>query len=75
MPTRIPDTQPVFAVIRTAAVSLVLRDRKGQDMIEYALMAAAFTLVIYGLLPTEYLPSFISIWQRVNHVLHVIGHA
>jgi len=44
-------------------------DRKGQDLIEYALMTCFVTLVAYGFLPTGYAPALSNIWSKVSSVM------
>jgi Flp pilus assembly pilin Flp len=40
-------------------------DLRGQDMIEYALLAAAVAVVIAGFLPTTVMPSISIIFSKV----------
>lgn len=40
-------------------------DRKGQDLIEYALLAAAIAVVVAGFLPPAIMPSISSIFSKV----------
>ena len=49
------------------------RDRRGQDMIEYALMAGFFSLIAAGIFPNTYTPSLSTIWSKVGSVLSSIG--
>ncbi len=48
-------------------------DRQGQDLIEYALMAASISLIAAGIFPSVYTPSMSNIWSKVGCVLSVIG--
>jgi Flp pilus assembly pilin Flp len=49
------------------------QDRQGQDLIEYALMAASISLIAAGIFPSVYTPSMSTIWSKVGCVLSVIG--
>lgn len=42
------------------------RDRRGQDMIEYALLAAAIAIVVAGFLPTTLMPSVSTIFSKIS---------
>ena len=44
---------------------LLWRDQRGQDMIEYALLAAAIAVVVAGFLPQTLMPSVSTIFSRV----------
>ena len=50
--------------IYTAALSL-RNDVRGQDMIEYALLAAALAVVVAGFLPPTIMPSISTIFSKV----------
>lgn len=54
---------------RSAQAVRLWRDRRGQDLIEYALLAAAVALLVYGALPSNYAANLSSIWSRVNDQL------
>jgi Flp pilus assembly pilin Flp len=41
------------------------RDVRGQDMIEYALLAAAIAVIVAGFLPTTLMPSVSTIFSKV----------
>ena len=43
----------------------VWRDLRGQDMIEYALLAAAIAVTIAGFLPTTLMPSVSNIFSKI----------
>jgi Flp pilus assembly pilin Flp len=43
----------------------IWRDLQGQDMIEYALLAAAVAVTIAGFLPTTVMPSVSTIFSKV----------
>jgi Flp pilus assembly pilin Flp len=42
------------------------RDEQGQDMIEYALLAATLAIVVAGFLPPAIMPSVSTIFSRVT---------
>jgi Flp pilus assembly pilin Flp len=48
------------------------RDRRGQDMIEYALLAGAMAVVVAGVLPPSIVPSVSTIWTHVMSCLSQI---
>ena len=50
--------------IYTAALTL-WNDVRGQDMIEYALLAAAMAVVVAGFLPPTIMPSISNIFSKV----------
>jgi Flp pilus assembly pilin Flp len=43
----------------------LLRDNRGQDMIEYALLAASIAVVVAGFLPPAVMPAISSIFSKV----------
>ena len=43
------------------------KEQRGQDMIEYALLAAAVAVTIAGYLPTTVMPTVSSIFSTINH--------
>jgi Flp pilus assembly pilin Flp len=43
----------------------VWRDVRGQDMIEYALLAAAMAVTVAGFLPTTLMPSVSTIFSKL----------
>jgi Flp pilus assembly pilin Flp len=47
------------------AANRIWRDSRGQDMIEYALLAAAIVVVVAGFLPTTLMPSVSQIFSEV----------
>lgn len=49
-------------------------DRRGQDLIEYALLAGALAVVVAGFLPTNYTPALSTLWQRVTSAISVSLH-
>jgi Flp pilus assembly pilin Flp len=54
---------------RKIMVALLLRlwsDQRGQDFIEYSLLAAAIVIVIAGFLPPSILPSVSTIFSKIT---------
>ncbi|HVP00103.1 MAG TPA: Flp family type IVb pilin [Bryobacteraceae bacterium] len=47
------------------AAARIWRDVRGQDMIEYSLLAAAVAVVVYGFLPSTVMPSISTIFSKV----------
>jgi len=45
------------------------RDRRGQDMIEYALLAASLVIVVAGFLPPQIAPAISKIFSTVSSML------
>jgi Flp pilus assembly pilin Flp len=41
------------------------RDDSGQDMIEYALLAAALVVIVAGFLPPQIIPAISSVFSRI----------
>lgn len=41
------------------------KDRRGQDLTEYAVLVCMVALVIYGWLPSNYAPALNVLWQKV----------
>jgi Flp pilus assembly pilin Flp len=42
------------------------KDRRGQDMIEYALLAAAIAIVVAGFLPPAVMPAVSTIFSKIT---------
>jgi Flp pilus assembly pilin Flp len=42
------------------------KDRRGQDLIEYALLAAAIAVVVAGFLPPAVMPSVSTIFSKIT---------
>jgi Flp pilus assembly pilin Flp len=42
------------------------KDRRGQDMIEYALLAAAVAVIVAGFLPPTVMPSVSTIFSKLT---------
>jgi Flp pilus assembly pilin Flp len=47
------------------AIQRICRDVRGQDMIEYALLAAAVAVTVAGFLPTTLMPAVSTIFSKV----------
>lgn len=45
------------------------REQSGQDMIEYALLAAAVAVIVAGFLPTQLMPSVSTVFSTITHTL------
>jgi Flp pilus assembly pilin Flp len=50
---------------------LLLRDRRGQDLIEYALLAATIAIVVAGFLPPAVMPSVSTIFSKITSSLAI----
>lgn len=48
------------------------REQNGQDMIEYALLAASVAVLVAGFLPAHFVPSYLAIWTRVMDVMRTL---
>lgn len=55
----------------TRRLCLLWRDRRGQDMIEYALMAAFLTVAVAAFFPTDIAPNISSVFSRVVYYLNL----
>jgi Flp pilus assembly pilin Flp len=44
----------------------LLRNKRGQDMIEYALLAATLVVVVAGFLPQTLMPSVSTIFSKIT---------
>jgi Flp pilus assembly pilin Flp len=44
----------------------LLKDQRGQDLIEYALLAATIAIVVAGFLPPAIMPSISTIFSRLT---------
>ncbi len=44
-----------------------VKDERGQDMIEYALLVMLMSLVVIGVWPNTYASSIFQIWGRIRH--------
>lgn len=47
------------------------KDGRGQDMIEYALLAAAIAIIIAGFLPPTVMPSVSTIFSKITSSIAV----
>jgi Flp pilus assembly pilin Flp len=45
------------------------KDQRGQDMIEYALLAAAIAVVVAGFLPPAVIPSVSTIFSKITSTM------
>ena len=50
---------------RTLSPPTLWKDQQGQDLIEYALLAAAIAVVIAGFLPPTIMPAISTIFSKV----------
>jgi Flp pilus assembly pilin Flp len=48
---------------------LLLKDQRGQDLIEYALLAATIAVVVAGFLPPAIMPSVSTIFSKITSSL------
>jgi Flp pilus assembly pilin Flp len=48
---------------------LVWQDNEGQDLIEYALLAATLAVVVAGFLPPSIMPSVSTIFSKLSGML------
>lgn len=46
------------------------KDQSGQDLIEYALLAAALVVVVAGFLPPQIMPSVSTIFSKISQTLN-----
>ena len=44
---------------------VILRDTKGQDLIEYAMLAGFVVIAIYVVLPTNIMPAISTIFSKI----------
>jgi Flp pilus assembly pilin Flp len=50
---------------------LLVNDRRGQDLIEYALLAATIAVVVAGFLPPAVMPSVRTIFSKITSSLAI----
>jgi pilus assembly protein Flp/PilA len=55
----------------TGPIKVLGRDRKGQDLIEYALMAAAVAVAAGAIFPTTVAPSISAIFSKVTSIMNL----
>lgn len=57
-----------LAFLNRAAIRLLLlrSDKRGQDLIEYALLVGAVAILVFGALPAAFNDSLSQIWSRVT---------
>lgn len=51
---------------RRAWLLAIWKDQRGQDFIEYALLAAAIVIVVAGFLPPTVMPSISTIFSKIT---------
>ena len=61
--------QKTFQRILTNLV-LVSRNKSGQDMIEYALLAAFLTVAVAAFFPTNIAPNISTVFSKITSVLN-----
>lgn len=49
----------------------IFQDGRGQDMIEYALLAAAIAIIVAGFLPPSVMPSVSTIFSKITSSMAV----
>ncbi len=49
-----------------AVLLLLCKDQRGQDLIEYALLAATIAIVVAGFLPPAVMPSVSTIFSKLT---------
>jgi Flp pilus assembly pilin Flp len=59
------ELKPEGMTMRTRILQL-LRDRSGQDLIEYALITATIAIVVAGFLPPSLMPSVDTIFSKIT---------
>jgi Flp pilus assembly pilin Flp len=47
----------------------LLKDERGQDLIEYGLMAAAVLVAVAAILPTTLMPTVSNVFSKIGSVL------
>ncbi len=55
---------------RQTALASIGRDIKGQDLLEYALLAGFIAVFIGAMVPGQVIPSLCAIYSKVNQVLY-----
>ena len=58
----------ILEVLRTA-IRRFRHDESGQDMIEYALLAAAVVVIVAAFLPPTIMPAISSIFSKISSTL------
>ena len=54
-----------WRMVATRLGAQLVQDRRGQDMIEYALMAGTIVVVVAGFLPPQVIPAVSSIFSKL----------
>ena len=58
--------------VRTAlSIRVLQQNRQGQDMIEYALLAAAIAVIIAGFLPPAIVPMVSTIFSKIEYAFGI----
>ncbi len=65
------ETTPKIRLLYHALVEL-WRDRSGQDMIEYAMMAAMVAVAVAACVPYTLIPSVSHVYSRLQNVISVL---
>ncbi len=58
-----------FYLRTTTRLSTLWKDCAGQDMIEYALLAAALVVIVAGFLPEELMPMVSNVYSKITSAL------
>jgi Flp pilus assembly pilin Flp len=56
----------------TQRLRALCQDETGQDLIEYALMAATVAVAVAGFVPYSIIPAISTIYSRLLHVANVL---
>ena len=54
---------------RLTSITIFWRDRKGQDLIEYALLAGFLAVAVAAVFPAGIAPAITNIMTRVNEIM------
>ena len=54
---------------RLTSITIFWRNRKGQDLIEYALLAGFLAVAVGAVFPAGIAPAFTNIMSRVNEIM------
>jgi pilus assembly protein Flp/PilA len=53
----------------TQLVSIFAKDRRGQDLIEYAMLAAFVAMAAGAIFPTTLMPNVSTIFSKINSII------
>jgi Flp pilus assembly pilin Flp len=56
----------MFGLLSRFRLRNFAKDLRGQDMIEYALLAAAIAIIVAGFLPPSIMPSVSTIFSKIT---------